>query len=80
MDHTALVHPPLIAKTLQVGERRHWQRSGFLERQLFRLPNQGCSEAHAYSARAPRHVPKTESAGLNRVTFLPTTSTWPATS
>jgi hypothetical protein len=35
------LNPPLIAKTLQVGERRHWHRSGFLERQLFRLPDQG---------------------------------------
>src|SRR5215472_11938812 len=44
------------------------------------FPINADSEAHAYSARARRHVPKTGSPGLNRVTFLPTTSTWPATS
>src|ERR1039457_6492176 len=38
------------------------------------------SEVHAYSAKAPRHVPNTASPGLNWVTFLPTASTWPATS
>ena len=38
------------------------------------------SEAHAYSAKAPRHEPNTSSPGLNCVTFLPTASTWPATS
>jgi hypothetical protein len=35
------LNPPLIAKTLQGGERSHWHRSGFLERQLFRLADQG---------------------------------------
>jgi hypothetical protein len=34
----------------------------------------------AYSANAPRQVPNTSSPGLNCVTFLPTASTWPATS
>src|SRR2546425_7920142 len=38
------------------------------------------SGADAYSAQAPRHAPKTSSPGLNRVTFLPTDSTTPATS
>src|SRR5206468_5173624 len=38
------------------------------------------SEGHAYSAREPRQVPNTSSPGLNCVTFLPTASTWPATS
>src|SRR3984893_14210945 len=38
------------------------------------------SQVHAYSANAPRHVPNTASPGLNWVTFLPTASTWPATS
>src|SRR5215471_15884910 len=38
------------------------------------------SEVDAYSARAPRQEPNTSSPGLNWVTFLPTASTWPATS
>src|SRR5271157_2785438 len=38
------------------------------------------SEVRAYSAKAPRHEPNTSSPGLNWVTFLPTASTWPATS
>src|SRR5438445_10359534 len=38
------------------------------------------SEAHTYSAKAPLQVPNTASPGLNWVTFLPTASTWPATS
>src|ERR1035441_7534651 len=38
------------------------------------------SEVHAYSAKAPRHEPKTSSPAWNRVTFLPTASTRPATS
>src|SRR2546430_2106788 len=38
------------------------------------------SVAHAYSAKAPRDTPNTSSPGLNSVTFLPTASTWPATS
>src|SRR5256884_2880853 len=38
------------------------------------------SEAHAYSAKAPRHRPNTSSPDLNCVTFLPSASTWPATS
>jgi hypothetical protein len=44
------------------------------------FPINADSEAHLYSARAPRHVPKTGSPGVNRVTFLPTISTWSATS
>src|SRR5271157_3774776 len=38
------------------------------------------SEVRAYSAKAPRHEPNTSSPGLKLVTFLPTASTWPATS
>src|SRR2546422_3308508 len=38
------------------------------------------SEVHAYWAKAPRDTPNTSSPGLNSVTFLPTASTWPATS
>src|SRR6266568_354213 len=38
------------------------------------------SGAHTYSAKAPLQVPNTASPGLNWVTFLPTASTWPATS
>ncbi len=38
------------------------------------------SIAHAYSAKAPWHAPNTSSPGLNWITFLPTASTWPATS
>ena len=38
------------------------------------------SEAHAYSANAPRDTPNTSSPGVNWVTFLPTVSTWPVTS
>src|SRR6516165_2151017 len=30
------------------------------------------SEAHAYSAKAPRHEPNTQSPGLNWITVLPT--------
>ena len=37
-------------------------------------------EAQVYSAKAPSQRPKTASPGLNSVTFLPTASTWPATS
>src|SRR5258706_4669431 len=37
-------------------------------------------EEFAYSAKAPPHKPKTASPDLNWVTFLPTASTWPATS
>src|SRR5882672_6412237 len=38
------------------------------------------SIAHAYSAKAPRQTPNTSSPGLNWVTFLPTSSIWPAMS
>src|ERR1035438_9199058 len=47
---------------------------------LFGFMTNADSEVHAYSANAPRHVPNTSSLGLNWVTFLPTASTWPATS
>src|SRR5437762_13583467 len=42
------------------------------------IPGTNCEVA--YSANAPRQVPNTSSPGLNCVTFLPTASTWPATS
>ncbi len=38
------------------------------------------SLARAYSAKAPSQLPKTSSPGLNRVTSLPTATTWPAAS
>ena len=70
----------LVAKTLQCGECRDGYGGRLLKCDVAWFDDQCDSEAHTYSAKAPWQVPNTSSPGLNWVTFLPTASTWPATS
>src|SRR5713101_5164859 len=79
-DLLARLNLSLVAKTLQCGECRYRCRSRLLKRHVIWLDDQCGLGSTCILAKAPPHAPNTSSPGLNCVTFLPTASTWPATS